>query len=308
MRSVCRPVALLLSGLMVLLGACHSDKGGKQYPDARDRGTIHISADESFKPVIDAEVEVYESQQPDAHIVVHYKPEAECLKDFANDSIRMIIATRGYSTGEEYYMIDSMKVSPSKMTVARDAIAVIVSPQSADSFFTMPELKQILMGKFSKKLIPVFDGVKATSTVRFIVDSILQSDSLSPNSVAARTSEGVIDYVAENPDAIGFIGVSWIGNKDDTAQMNFLRKVKIVRLESTNKPGGFVLPYQINISTKTYPMVRDLVYTLKEKDYKGLGTAFGEFMAGEIGQLIFKRAYLAPAQRSFYIRKVRVTN
>jgi phosphate transport system substrate-binding protein len=258
--------------------------------------------------VIDAEVEVYESQQPNAHIVVHYKPKAECLKDFANDSIRMIIATRGYSTGEEYYMIDSMKASPSKMTVARDAIAVIVSPQSADSFFTMPELRQILMGKFSKKLIPVFDGVKATSTVRFIVDSILKNDSLSPNSVAARTSQGVIDYVAENPDAIGFIGVSWIGNKDDTAQVNFLRKVKIVRLESTNKPGGFVLPYQINISTRIYPMVRDLVYILKEKNYKGLGTAFAEFMAGEIGQLIFKRAYLAPAQRSFYVRKVRVTN
>jgi len=29
-------------------------------------------------------------------------------------------------------------------------------------------------------------------------------------------------------------------------------------------------------------------------------------MAGEIGQLIFKRAYLAPALRSFYVRKVRL--
>ena len=85
------------------------------------------------------------------------------------------------------------------MTVARDAIAVIVNPLSTDSLFTMQELKAILTGKFSKKLIPVFDGVKATSTVRFIVDSVLKSDSLSPNAVAARTSEGVIDYVAKTP-------------------------------------------------------------------------------------------------------------
>ncbi|MEI9810418.1 MAG: hypothetical protein WDO16_22490 [Bacteroidota bacterium] len=92
----------------------------------------------------------------------------------------------------------------------------------------------------TKKLIPVFDGVKATSTVRFIVDSVLKDEALSPDVMAARTSEGVIDYVAKNPDAIGFIGVSWIGNKEDTTQTNFLQKVKIAHLESTIKPGGYV--------------------------------------------------------------------
>jgi phosphate transport system substrate-binding protein len=296
----------ILFVLLLLMSSCQSyEEQQKNLPDTWKRGTIHISADESFKPVIDAEVQVYESNYPGTKIIVHYKPEAECLKDFAVDSIRMIIATRGFTESEENFMIDSMKTAPSKMTVARDAVAVIVSPLSQDSFFTMQELKEILTGRFNKKLIPVFDGVKATSTVRFIVDSVLHSDSLSPNTVAARTSEGVIDYVAKNPYAVGFIGVSWIGNKEDTIETNFLRKVKIVSLESTDKPGGYVLPYQVNISTKSYPMVRDLVYTLKEK-HQGLGTGFSFFLAGEIGQLIFKRAYLAPAQRDFLIRKVRL--
>ena len=295
-----------LLALLLLLNSCISDEEERnKWPDTWDRGTIHISADESFRPIIDAQVEVYESNQPHTKIIVHYKPEAECLKDFAVDSIRVIMATRGYTQSEENFMVDSMKVAPSKLTVARDAIAVIVNPLSTDSLFTMQELKDILTGKFTKKLIPVFDGVKATSTVRFIVDSVLHSDSLSPNTVAARTSEAVIDYVAKTPDAIGFIGVSWIGNKEDTSQMNFLKKVKVARLESTDRPGKFVLPYQVNISSKTYPMVRDLVYTLKE-NHKGLGKGFTDFMAGEIGQLIFKRAYLAPALRSFYVRKVRL--
>lgn len=292
--------------LLLLLNSCESfDAEQKKLPDAWNRGTIQVSADESFKPVVDALVQVYEANQPGTHFILHYKPEAECLKDFANDSIRMIIATRGFTKSEENFMIDSVKVAPSGTTVARDAIAVIVSPQSTDSFLTMQELKQVLMGKFSKKLIPVFDGVKATSTVRFIVDSVLKSDSLSPTAVAARSSEGVIDYVAQNPDAIGFIGVSWIGNKEDTAQLNFLKKVKIVWLESRDKPGKYVLPYQINISTKSYPMVRDLVYTLKE-NYRGLGSGFADFMAGDQGQLIFKRSYLAPAIKTFYVRKAQL--
>jgi phosphate transport system substrate-binding protein len=297
---------VILFGLSLLVNSCKSyEEQRKELRDTRNRGTIHISADESFKPIVDELIEVYESNQPGTKIIAHYKPEAECLKDFAVDSIRIVIATRGYSESEENFMIDSMKVAPSELTVARDAIAVIVNPRSPDSLFTMGELKQILEGRFTKKLIPVFDGVKATSTVRFIVDSVLHNDSFSPNTVAARTSEGVIDYVARTPDAIGFIGVSWIGNKEDTSQTNFLKKVKIVALESTDKPGGFVLPYQLNISSKSYPMVRDLVYILKE-NYRGLGTGFTDFMADETGQLIFKRAYLAPAQRNFYIRKVRL--
>lgn len=38
--------------------------------DTFKSGSIHISADESFKPVIDAEVQVYEAQYPDAKLVV----------------------------------------------------------------------------------------------------------------------------------------------------------------------------------------------------------------------------------------------
>jgi len=52
-------------------------------------------------------------------------------------------------------------------------------------------------------------------------------------------------------------------------------------------------------------MVRDLNYILKE-NYKGLGNAFANFMSGEIGQMIFRRAYLAPAQKNFGIRPVRL--
>jgi phosphate transport system substrate-binding protein len=302
MRSAVLAGVFILCSLLFLLSNCTSyDEEQSKLPDTHTRGTIHISVDESFKPVIDAEVEVYEANHPGTHIIVHYKPEADCLQDFIVDSIRMVIATRGFTESEERFIVDSFKTAPVKLTIARDAIAVIVNPGSPDSLFTMQELKEVLTGRFTKKLIPVFDGVKATSTVRFIVDSVLHNDSLAPNTVAARTSEGVIDFVAKNPDAIGFIGVSWVGNKDDTMQRNFLQKVKIAHLESTDRPGGYVLPYQENIYMRRYPMVRDLVYTLRE-NYKGLGTSFADFLGGEIGQLIFKRAYLVPAQRNFIMR------
>lgn len=298
-------IALGLLSLSFFTGCSSYEEKEKKLQDTRFRGTINVSADESFKPVIDEMVKVYEATYPGTTIRVTYKPEADCLSDMGVDSVRMIIATRGYTKREEKFMLDSMQVVPRWKGVARDAISVIVNPAATDSLFTMEKLKGILTGKIKKNLIPVFDGVKATSTVRFIVDSVLRTDSLRPDVLAAKTSEGVIDYVAKHPEAIGFIGVSWIGNKDDSSQISFLRKVKTAQLESTDIPGNFVLPVQANIYYKRYPMVRDLVYILKE-NHRGLGHGFGDFLEGQIGQLIFKRAYLFPATMKFTVRLLKI--
>lgn len=292
---------------LLFLHACKPyEKQADEMSDTRERGTINISADETFKPVIEELVQVYQSNYPKAEILVQYKPEADALKDLWVDSIRMIIVTREYSPEEREFLVDSVKISPEKMIVARDAISVIVHPGAEDSLFTMDEIKEILKGNFRKKLIPIFDGVKATSTVRFIIDSVLKGDSLTPATMAARSSEGVIEYVSKNPDAVGFIGVSWIGNSEDSSQLSFLTKVRMCALESTDIPGNFVKPYQANIYLKRYPMVRDLVYILKE-NHKGLGHGFASFLSGEIGQLIFRRAYLVPAQMNLGVRPIKLS-
>ncbi|MEI9946180.1 MAG: substrate-binding domain-containing protein [Chitinophagaceae bacterium] len=184
---------------------CKAKEKKNEATDTKDSGTINVSADESFKPIIDAQVQVYESNHPGTKINVTYKPEAECLKDLGTDSVRMIIATRPYSEDERTFVVDSLDVAPEYMTIARDAIAVIVNPSSTDTLFTMNQLKEVLTGRFKKNLIPVFDGVNATSTVRFIVDSILNGGALTSKAMAARTSEGVIDYVATHNGVIGFI-------------------------------------------------------------------------------------------------------
>ena len=305
--SIFSGAVLLLIILVVQVISCKSYRQQEaELPDTKGRGTINISADESFKPIIDEHVKVYESNYPGTKINIMYKPEAECLGDMLIDSIRLVITTRTFSPEEKNFIVDSLQKSPRSMVVARDAIAVIVNPASPDTLFTMAEIKEILTGKYKKKLIPIFDGVKATSTVRFVIDSVLRGDSLTSMTMAARTSEGVIDYVSKTPGTIGFIGVSWIGNREDSSQLSFLKKVKVASLESTDIPDAYVKAYQANIYIKRYPMVRDLVYVLKEGHINGLGDGFADFMSGEIGQMIFRRAYLAPVQKNFGIRPIRL--
>jgi phosphate transport system substrate-binding protein len=278
-----------------------------ELPDMYDRGTIHISCDESFKPVIDEEVKVYEALYPNTKIVVHYKPEAECLKDFAVDSIRMIIATRGFSEGEKNFMVDSLHVEPDKVVIARDLVAVILNPAAKDSFFTMQEIKDLLSGKSKENLIPVFDGTRATSTVRFMLDSVLKGQPFGKNVEAAKSSVEVIDYVSKTPNAVGFVGYGWVGNDEDSAQVSFMKKVKTAYVESTDSAGFYIKPTQSSIYNKSYPMVRDLVYTLKER-HQGLGHGFAHFLYTMQGQLIFRRAYLMPVILPNYVRDAELEN
>ncbi len=212
-----------LVGLVFLLNSCKSNTAEEEPTDTIDSGTIYISADESFKPVIDSEIRVFEALHPKAKIIPIYKPEAECIRDFSVDSIRMVIITRRFTEQEENFMVDSFKLAPKSLDIAKDAVAVIVNPSSSDTLFTMDEVRQILMDRFKENLIPIFDGTHATSTVRFIIDSVLHGAQLTSKTMAAKSSEGVIDYVSKNPNTVGFIGVSWIGNHEDTAQLSFLK-------------------------------------------------------------------------------------
>jgi phosphate transport system substrate-binding protein len=151
------------------------------------------------------------------------------------------------------------------------------------------------------------DGVKATSTVRYAMDSILKGQPLGKNVQAAHSSEEVINFVANNPQAVGFIGVSWIGDQDDPHQLAFLNKVKIAAIRCTSCGGPtYVQPYQANIALRRYPLVRTLYYILKE-NYSGVGNNFANFLEYERGQLIFKRAYLWPVKMNFDIRNTQVS-
>jgi len=271
--------------------------------DTSNSGTIYISVDESFKPVIDSQIQVFEALYPNAKVVAHYKPEAECLKDLIRDSIRMVIVTRGLTEEEEKFYKDSLHYPLTWDKVANDAVALIVNNKVNDSVFTMGKIRGILDGSTGDKQIAVLDGLSATSTVRYVIDSILKGKPFDNKKVfAAKNSEGVINYVADNPESIGFVGVSWIGNKEDTSQLSFLKKVKIASLECVScDERTFVKPYQANIIYRRYPLVRGLYYILKE-NYNGLGGGFANFMTYEKGQLIFWRSYLGPTKMNFNLR------
>ena len=296
-------IGLAFSGLVAGCGS-----GNKTPQETPTSGTINISVDESFRPVIDSEIKVFESSFPNAHIKVHYKAEAQCMRDLTSDTTRLVLVTRGLTADEDKFYVDSFHSEPRWGELAEDAVAVIVNPRSPDSIFEIKDLQDLLNGT-DRKHTAVMDGVSETSTVRFAIDSILRGQPLGKNVMAAKSSEGVLDHVSKNENAIGFIGVSWIGDQHDTSMLSWLKSVHVAAVRCTVCGGDiptYTKPYQANIKLHRYPLVRSLYYILKE-NWSGVGNNFINFLEYERGQLIFQKAYLWPTGISFEKRDVQIT-
>lgn len=292
--------------LFLWLYGCN-DKKPAAITDTPTSGTIQISVDESFRPVIEDQIKVFEALYPGTRIIAQYKNEAACFRDLYTDSMnRMIIVTRGLNTREDRFYNDSLGYTPVSDKIATDAITVIVHKSSTDTIFTIKRLKEQLTGGMGSKQTIVFDGLNATSTVRFALDSLTRGQPFDTAVVrAVNSSQQVLNYIATHPDAIGLVGISWIGNPEDTAQARMLTKVKIAYVECvkcTDSP--YIKPTQASIISRRYPLVRGLYYIVKE-NYSGLGSGFASFLKYEKGQLVFRRAYLAPVI-DFSIRSVKI--
>lgn len=292
--------------MIVLMGfslfvSCDSAESKMAIPDSPTEGTIRISVDESFKPVIEEQLKVHQSSFPKTTIIASYKPEADCFRDLQNDSTRMIIVAKGLTQKEAEFYKSTLSYNPQYGELAYDAIALIVNNNAKDSIFTFEDVQKILSGQ--TKITAVMDGKSATSTVRYLQDSVLKGKAFGANVVAASGSSEVIDIVARRNDVIGFVGMSWIGDVYDKKQQAYLTKIRLARVECTAclERNIFAKPSQSTITYGQYPLARPLYYILKENS-TGLGTGFMNFMSMERGQLIFRRSFLAPAKMAFHKR------
>lgn len=284
-----------------LLTACSDDKS-KKPQDTLNSGNIEISVDETYKPIIEEHSKVFDSSYPEAHVKVNYKPENECLKDFMDGKTRLILVTRELDSNE-IQVLEQKKIVSTSMAVAKDAIAIILHPSSPDTILSVEQVRGILTGIYKTKYTVVFDN-QGSSTVRYMLDSLIPGEKLGVNVFAAKNNEEVIAYVAKNPEAIGFLGVSYVSDFSDPEGLAFIKNVSVAAMVNEGLADAYK-PYQAYIAQGLYPLTRNLYY-IKGETYPGLGSGFSNFLATERGQLIFKQARMFPLRSNVIIREAEV--
>jgi len=305
---------MLIVAVIAALSSC-KPKGTANLRETPTSGNIRIAADESFQPIIDAEIDTFTALYNYAQITPVYMPENELVAFFLNDSVKTIVSSWAPSEEQRKVLLDVQTVVRTTV-VAYDALALVMNRKNSDSLLTYKTVEKIFKGEITdwkqinpkSKLGPVilvFDNIRS-GNIRYFKEKFDLPDSLGPNFYAVNTNPEVIDYVSGSPASIGIVSVNWISDEDDPNSFGLLNKIKVAAVSQPYlDESTFYLPVQGSIYDKTYPFVREVNMNSRES-FSGLGSGFVSFVAGEKGQRIILKSGLVPA--TMPIRIIQVKN
>lgn len=284
----------------VLFVSCRYDKDYK----SATVGEVKILVDESFEPIIDDQFKVFESSYSQAEIQMIYKPEIPLLNLLLSDSIDVAIMSRKL-TPDEARFYESRKIVIRTNHIATDAIALIAHRSTTDSTITVDEVKRIIEGNGNGKSL-VFDNPNS-STVRYLKELAGVSNLPDKGVYALNSNIEVINYVHNNPGAIGVIGYNWIVQPPEELE-DVVGNLRVLGVKnSAGLPGSdkFYQPSQNNLALGLYALSREM-YIINCQGSSGVGTGFAAFLASERGQRIILKSGLLPdsiPSREIIIRK-----
>lgn len=295
---------ILFLMIPLLFGSCRFFKGDP-YRNTPTTGITTICTDETFRPIIESEIEVFSAVYGYTLFKSNYLPESEAFNELLNGKVELIIASRPL-TKDETSILNQKKIFPRQTKIATDAIALVVSPQSKDTLITLNQIKDLLTGKIDRwdqinpgsktgKIKVVFDNEKS-GIIKFLVDTLCGGKFVTNNVFALEYNRDVIEYTSTHPGVLGFIGGSWISNSSDSLHLSFHKKIKVMSVSESSHPdsGNSYKPYQAYLVDRVYPLTRD-IYMINAEPRNGLATGFSAYLASDKGQRIILKSGVLPA-------------
>lgn len=291
-------------------------------------GSATIFCDDGFKNILDEEIEVFEYSYPDASIIPFYVSEGEAIDSLMADATQAIISTRELSKEQIEYMKSKFKRVVRQNAIAVDAVALIINKKNPVDALSMDEISDIMNGKITKwsqlagndttAIKVVFDHAES-STVGYLKDKFLPDGkklSETVNAFAQENNAAVFDVVKTDPNALGVISVSCLGddlskakdvpidkrmadyqNENDTVATNLTTEVKILKVSNPTEDNDFspvsYKPYQAYIYTGEYPLVRK-IYMVSTASNSTVLHSFYVFVTGFVGQKIITKTGILP--------------
>ncbi len=283
-------------------------------------GTATLVCDNSFQNILSQEIDVFEYQYPDAHILPEYTTQAVAFDSLMSLNTKTIVVSRDL-TPEERNFLKSKRRTARSSKIAVDAVAFIVNNANPVEMLTLGELADIVGGRTTQwndvqpndlgEISVVLDQT-GSSLATYMRDSLLNGAPLGPNVYSAGSVPEVFTTVEKNKNAIGVLGVSWITSDMSSADMDrdslaesvlsdepvqgatLTNRVKVLKLRRNDEVTAYK-PYQQNIFDGTYPLFRQ-IYMITTASSSSPAGGFYSFVTGDIGQKIIMKTGILPAR------------
>lgn len=255
-----RVIALLLMASFVIASCGTTSSGNSANSPA---SYIENKGSDTIVNLALAWAEKYQGDHPDIRISVTGGGSGTGIASLINGTVGIANASRQIKA-EEIEQAQSNGVEPVEHIIARDAIAVIVNPNNPVNKLTLQQISNIYSGKLvnwkevggdDRPIVRLSRETNSGTHVYFL-ETVLRLGSkedktlFSTDTLLLPSSQGIIEEVRQNPNAIGYDGLGYV--PDD------LKMIAIAE----EAGGAYVLPSVETVNDKSYAIARDLyMYT-----------------------------------------------
>ncbi|MBE3118913.1 MAG: phosphate ABC transporter substrate-binding protein [Candidatus Atribacteria bacterium] len=266
---------LILLVSLLFLTACG---GGSGQPSSPTQASAYIQnkGSDTMVNLALAWAERYQAEHPDVSLSVTGGGSGTGIAALVNGTVDIANASRAMKS-EEKQQAEANGITPVEFTVARDAIAVIVNSENPVGQLTLQQISDIYSGKFNnwsevggddRPIVRLSRETNSGTHVYFLETVLRLGDKTNPTLFSTDTlllpsSEGIINEVRQNPNAIGYDGLGYV-------PPDLMNSVIAVARDAS---GPYVIPSIATVNDNSYPVARDLyMYTAGEpadaiKDY-----------------------------------------
>ena len=246
-----------------------------------------LKGSDTLLPLVQKTSESYFHSHPGAEITVTGGGSGVGISALREGTTDIAMASRRMKF-DERMKLQAAGHPPVEVTVAFDALAVVVNPANPVSKLTREQLEAIFRGKITNwkevggpdMRIVVYSRETSSGTYEFFKESVLKNKNYMSSSLSMPATGAIIQSVSQTRGAIGYVGLAYVSPRIKTLAISYDDK-------------HFATPTLENAINKTYPIVRPLYYYYNKKKSDQTAPLL-QFILSPAGQEIIKKSGYIP--------------
>ena len=180
-----------------------------------------LKGSDTLLPLVQKTSESYFHSHPGAEITVTGGGSGVGISALREGTTDIAMASRRMKF-DERMKLQAAGHPPVEVTVAFDALAVVVNPANPVSKLTREQLEAIFRGKITNwkevggpdMRIVVYSRETSSGTYEFFKESVLRHRNYMASILSMPATGAVIQSVSQTPGAIGYVGLAYLGKKN----------------------------------------------------------------------------------------------
>lgn len=264
---------------------------------AGDPRSIQIKGSDTMVNLVQAWVEGFMKENPDSFISVTGGGSGTGFAALISGTCDVAASSRDI-TAKEVALAAKRGIRPKEFRVALDGLAVVAHPSNPVSRLTLDELAGIFTGRITdwkevggrdSRIVVLSREVNSGTHVYFKEHVLRKQDpksreEFSPEALLLSSSQAIADEVAQNPSAIGYFGMGYIGKNHAALSV------------AKDAASEYARPTIDNVVSGRYPISRPL-FMFTDAEPRREVKSFLDFVLSAEGQAVVSQVDFVPVRK-----------